>query len=177
MTCPGFEPGACIYLATSTTESSQLLKSRQQMVKDSHKGLTTCPGFEPMKNESAHSLDVWASPVSSISWLFSPAHQLGFHFRQLSTIVWARPGIFPPRFKSQHSPFMDQFVYCDLSRIWYGLMFQLWVKFLELAISDLSRIWTWRMHNISCSLNHWVKSMLQDNNVKYGPRYKIISWP
>ena len=58
MTCRGFEPGACIYLATLTTESSQLLKSRQQMVKDSRKGLTTCLGFEPMKNESAHSLDV-----------------------------------------------------------------------------------------------------------------------
>ena len=58
MTCLGFEPGACIYLATLTTKSSQLLKSRQQMVKDSHKGLT-CPGFEPVKNESAHhSLDV-----------------------------------------------------------------------------------------------------------------------
>jgi hypothetical protein len=57
MTCPGFEPGACIYLATLTTKSSQLLKSRQQMVKDSDKGLT-CPGFEPVKNESAHSLDV-----------------------------------------------------------------------------------------------------------------------
>ena len=51
------------------------------------------------------------------------------------------------------------------------------VKFLELAISDLSQIWTWCMHNISYSLNHWVKSMLQDNIVKYGPRYKVISWP
>ena len=46
MTCPGFEPGACIYLAALTTESSQLLKSRQEMVKDSHKGLTSS-GFEP----------------------------------------------------------------------------------------------------------------------------------
>ena len=26
MTCPGFEPRACIYLAALTTESSQLLK-------------------------------------------------------------------------------------------------------------------------------------------------------
>ena len=47
MTCPGFEPRVCIYLAALTTESSQLLKLRQEMVKDSHKGLTTCPGFEP----------------------------------------------------------------------------------------------------------------------------------
>ena len=51
----------------------------------------------------------------------------------------------------------------------YGLMFQQWVKFLELAISDLSWIWTWWMHNISCSLNHLVKSMLQDNIGQYGP--------
>ena len=58
MTCLGFEPGACIHLAALTTESSQLLKLRQEMVKDSDKGLTTCPGFEPVKNESAHSLDV-----------------------------------------------------------------------------------------------------------------------
>ena len=47
MTCPRFEPGVCVYPAALTTESSQLLKSRQEMVKDSHKGLTTCPGFEP----------------------------------------------------------------------------------------------------------------------------------
>ena len=46
MTCLGFEPGLCIYLAALTTESSQLLKSRQEMVKDSHKGQTS-PGFEP----------------------------------------------------------------------------------------------------------------------------------
>ena len=62
MTCPGFEPGACIYLAALTAESSQLLKSRQEMVKDSHKGLTTCPGFEPVKNELAHSLDGLSQP-------------------------------------------------------------------------------------------------------------------
>ena len=46
MTCLGFETGVCIYLAALTTESSQLLKSRQEMVKDSHKGLTSL-GFEP----------------------------------------------------------------------------------------------------------------------------------
>ena len=46
MTCPGFEPGGCIFLAALTTESSQLLKSRQEMVKDSYKGLMTSPGFE-----------------------------------------------------------------------------------------------------------------------------------
>ena len=47
MTCLGFEPRECIFLAALTTDSSQLLKLRQEMVKDSHKGLTTCPGFEP----------------------------------------------------------------------------------------------------------------------------------
>ena len=47
MTCPGFEPGGYIFLAALTTESSQLLKSRQEMVRDSHKGLMTSPGFEP----------------------------------------------------------------------------------------------------------------------------------
>ena len=41
MTCPGFEPEVCMYLAALTIESSQLLKLRQEMVKDSHKGLTS----------------------------------------------------------------------------------------------------------------------------------------
>ena len=33
MTCPGFKPRACIYLAALTTESSQLVKLRGEMVK------------------------------------------------------------------------------------------------------------------------------------------------
>ena len=49
----------------------------------------------------------------------------------------------------------------------------------ELAISDLSGIWTWGVH-ISCSLNHWVKLMLQDLNLRLQDVWGIYtscSWP
>ena len=36
VTCLGFEPGACMYLAALTTESSQLV---ELMVKETHNGL------------------------------------------------------------------------------------------------------------------------------------------
>ena len=43
VTCPGFEPRACIYLAALTTESSQLVKLREEMVKETHNGVTGVP--------------------------------------------------------------------------------------------------------------------------------------
>ena len=33
VTCLGFEPGACIYLAALTTEPSQLVELKEEMVK------------------------------------------------------------------------------------------------------------------------------------------------
>ena len=45
MTFLGFEPGACIYLAALTTESSQLVKLREEMVKESHNRLMICLGY------------------------------------------------------------------------------------------------------------------------------------
>ena len=44
VTCPGFEPGACLYHVALTTESSQLV---ELMVKETPNGLMTCLGFEP----------------------------------------------------------------------------------------------------------------------------------
>ena len=58
MACSGFEPGACIYLAALTTDSSQLVKLRDELLYCQLGQALNLPGLEIMTRQRGKKCNV-----------------------------------------------------------------------------------------------------------------------